>query len=72
MVNGVMGHFSTVVCLMGLGGVFQQWWVVGLLDGSWRCRGWICHGLCWWVEAGGYGFVVAWVVRVSGLTCFVS
>ena len=26
-INGVVGHFSIVVCLMGLDGVFQRWWV---------------------------------------------
>ena len=29
MVDGVVGHFFAMVCLMGLGG--------GLLDGSWWC-----------------------------------
>ena len=45
------------------GGVSQRWWVARLLDGSWWCRGWLCRGLCRWVEAIGYGFVV---VRLLG------
>ena len=67
-INGVMDHFSAVVCLMGLGGVFNgdvsQWqWVVRLLDGSRWCCGWLCCRLCWWVEVVGCGFVV---VRLLG------
>ena len=36
MVDGVVGHFSAMVCLMGLNGVFQRWYfsaVVGCLLG---------------------------------------
>ena len=45
------------------GDVSQRQWVVRLLDGSRWCYGWLCHRLCWWVEAIGCGFVV---VRLLG------
>ena len=76
MVDGVVGHFSIVVCLMSLGGSRWCFSAVVFLNGggllgygSRWCRGWLCCGLCRWVEAIGCEFVMAWVVRVSGLTC---
>ena len=47
-------------------GVSQRRWVAGLLDGSRWCRGWLCRGLCQWVEAVGCGFVVVGLLGNGG------
>ena len=42
MVDGVVGHFSAMVCLMGLNGVFQRWYfsaVVGCWVACWGLVG---------------------------------